>query len=104
MMELTEGLITAAARTALGDDLTVQHAGHTIDLAATPWPSRRFADMIADATGATMHPAMTIDEASAVLDRLGIPYAASWGAGRSEERRAGKECRYRWAPYHTKNK
>src|SRR5260221_9796147 len=24
----------------------------------------------------------------------------SWGAGRSEERRVGKECRSRWSPYH----
>src|ERR671928_1331479 len=38
--------------------------------------------MIAEATGATMHPAMPIDDARAVLDRLGIPYEASWGAGR----------------------
>ena len=82
MMELTEGLVTAAARAALGEDLTVHYAGHTIDLAATPWPRKRFADMIAEATGATMHPAMPIDDARAVLDRLGIPYEASWGAGR----------------------
>src|SRR3712207_2038186 len=33
MMELTEGLVTAAARAALGDDLTVHYAGHSIDLA-----------------------------------------------------------------------
>src|SRR3546814_20147074 len=30
------------------------------------------------------------------------------GSGRSEERRVGKECvrtcRYRWSPYHSKNK
>src|SRR4051812_27182034 len=82
MMELTEGLVTAAARAALGDDLTVHYAGHTIDLAATPWPRTRFADMIAEVTGAQMHPAMPIGDARAVLDRLGIPYEASWGAGR----------------------
>jgi lysyl-tRNA synthetase class 2 len=82
MMDLVEGMVTSAARAALGDDLTVQHGGQTIDLAATPWPRKRFADMIAETTGATMHPAMPVTEARAVLDRLGIPYEAGWGAGR----------------------
>ncbi|MGY1706620.1 lysine--tRNA ligase [Geodermatophilus sp. SYSU D00697] len=82
MMDLTEGLVTAAARAALGDRLTVHHGGHAIDLAATPWPRTRFADMIAEATGATMHPDMPVAEARAVLDRLGIPYEAGWGSGR----------------------
>src|SRR2546425_13253723 len=27
-------------------------------------------------------------------------YAAAVAAGRSEERRVGKECRSRWSPYH----
>ena len=81
MMELTEGLVTVAARASLGDTTTVQHAGRTIDL-APPWPRVRFADMIAEKTGATMHPDMPIGEARAVLDRLHIPYEGSWGAGR----------------------
>ncbi|WP_222195806.1 lysine--tRNA ligase [Modestobacter italicus] len=82
MMDLVEGMVTAAARASLGEDLTVHHGGQAIDLGATPWPRRRFADMIAEATGDTMHPAMPIAEARAVLDRLGIPYEAGWGAGR----------------------
>ncbi|SNS25870.1 lysyl-tRNA synthetase, class II [Geodermatophilus saharensis] len=82
MMDLVEDLVVEAARAALGGDLTVHAAGHAIDLGATPWPRRRFADMIADATGETMHPAMPVAEARAVLDRLGIPYEAAWGAGR----------------------
>jgi lysyl-tRNA synthetase len=82
MMDLTEAMVTAAARAALGDDLTVHHGGHAIDLGVTPWPRRRFADMIAEVTGAVMHPAMPIEEARAVLDRLGIPYEAGWSPGR----------------------
>ncbi len=82
MMDLVEGLVVGAARAALGDELTVRHGGRAIDLGATPWPRRRFADMIAEATGATMHPAMPIAAARAVLDRLGIAHEASWGAGR----------------------
>ncbi|MBB3675182.1 amino acid--tRNA ligase-related protein [Modestobacter versicolor] len=82
MMDLVEGMVTDAARAALGDELTVHYGGHAIDLSATPWPRRRFADMIAEVTGATMHPAMPLDEARAVLDRLGISHEAGWGAGR----------------------
>jgi lysyl-tRNA synthetase len=81
MMDLTEGLITAAAHAALGDEHVVHYAGRDIDL-TTPWPRTRFADMIKDKTGATMHPGMPIDQARAVLDRLKIPYESTWGAGR----------------------
>jgi lysyl-tRNA synthetase, class II len=82
MMDLVEDMIVAAARAALGDELVVHHGGQAIDLGATPWPRVRFADMIAEKTGATMHPGMPIDEARAVLDGLRIPYERSWGAGR----------------------
>ncbi len=81
MMDLTEGLVSAAAKAALGDTTTVHYAGQAIDL-TTPWPRARFADMIAEKTGATMHPDMPIAQARAVLDRLHIPYESSWGAGR----------------------
>src|ERR1043166_2798374 len=33
----------------------------------------------------------------AVVDRMG---SSLYATGRSEERRAGKECRSRWSPYH----
>ncbi|MGH3776105.1 MAG: lysine--tRNA ligase [Pseudonocardiaceae bacterium] len=81
MMDLTEGLITHAAHEALNGSTIVHYGGREIDLTA-PWPRVRFADMIAEKTGATMHPAMPVDEARAVLDRLRIPYQRSWGAGR----------------------
>jgi lysyl-tRNA synthetase, class II len=82
MMDLVEGLVTGAARAALGEDLVVHYGGHAIDLAATPWPRKRFADMIAEVTGARMHPGMPVEEARAVLDRLGLAYEGTWGAGR----------------------
>ncbi|HWM03154.1 MAG TPA: lysine--tRNA ligase [Actinophytocola sp.] len=82
MMDLTQGMVVAAARAALGNDLVVHYGGHAIDLGATPWPRRRFADMIAEKTGETMHPGMPIDDARAVLDRLGLAYDRGWGAGR----------------------
>jgi lysyl-tRNA synthetase, class II len=82
IMDLVEGVIVAAARMSLGDELVVRYGGRAIDLGATPWPRVRFADMIAEKTGAAMHPGMPIDDARAVLDRLHIPYERSWGAGR----------------------
>ncbi|WP_433554975.1 lysine--tRNA ligase [Pseudonocardia xinjiangensis] len=87
MMDLVEGMITTAARAALGGadgtgELVVHYAGQAIDLGAGPWPRVRFADMIAEKTGATMHPGMPVEEARAVLDGLHIPYDRSWGPGR----------------------
>jgi len=85
MMDLVEGMVLAAARAALGSadtELVVHYGGHAIDLAATPWPRRRFADMIAETTGETMHPGMPVDEARAVLDRLGLAWETGWGSGR----------------------
>ena len=34
-----------------------------------------------------------------IYDENGTPYLDFY-AGRSEERRVGKECRSRWSPYH----
>src|SRR5690349_19316918 len=82
MMDLVEGMVLDAARAALGDALVVHYGGNAIDLAATPWPRLRFADMIAEKTGERMHPGMPIDEARAVLDRLALAHERSWGAGR----------------------
>src|SRR5256885_16463913 len=35
-----------------------------------------------------------------VADLLGLAVLRDMRAGRSEERRVGKECRSRWSPYH----
>ena len=82
MMDLVEGLVLAAARAALGEQLVVHYGGNAIDLAATPWPRKRFADMIAETTGETMHPGMPVADARAVLDRLGLAWESGWGSGR----------------------
>src|SRR5687767_15470261 len=42
---------------------------------------------------------------SRLIDRPVRPlFADGWRCDRSEERRVGKECRYRWSPYHVKKK
>jgi lysyl-tRNA synthetase class 2 len=80
MMELVADLVRDAARSSVGS--AVLRVGDTeIDLEG-PWPRLRFADLIEQKTGARMHPAMPIEAARAELDRLRIPYQASWGAGR----------------------
>ena len=82
MMDLVEGMVRGGrAGRARPDDaaLVVHYGGHAIDLAATPWPRRRFADMIAETTGETMHPGMPVDEARAVLDRLGLAWESGLG-------------------------
>ena len=41
-----------------------------------------------------------IEKKSDVLIAPTIPYGSCPNFARSEERRVGKECRSRWAPYH----
>ena len=57
--------------------------------------------------GLHVHFAMHIADADfdAAVERLEskgceVKYTEFEGAGRSEERRVGKECRSRWSPYH----
>jgi lysyl-tRNA synthetase class 2 len=80
MMELVEDLVRDAARSSVGSAV-LRVAGQEVDL-DVPWPRLRFADLIEQKTGARMHPEMELAQARAVLDRLGIPYQAGWGAGR----------------------
>src|SRR5256885_3764610 len=50
---------------------------------------------VAGGTGSVVHRA-----AETALENRTIDFAEFGGGGRSEERRVGKECRSRWAPYH----
>ena len=72
MMDLAEGMVVAAARAALGrrPGGPLRRARHRPG--RHPVAAQRFADMIAERTGERMHPGMPIDEARAVLDRLGL--------------------------------
>src|SRR5437773_11889161 len=48
---------------------------------------------------------LTIVQWNAAMERLsGLPRASAIGRNRSEERRVGKECRARRAPYESKKK
>ena len=76
MMELVETIVSRAALDATG--LTVVGG---VDL-APPWRRATMADLILEHAGERMHPAMPLDEARAICDRLGIAYEPGWGAGR----------------------
>ena len=81
MMELTESLVVAAARAALDGDTTVQIGEEAVDL-AEPWPRVTMVDLIREHVGVEIRPSMTVEEARAVLDGLGLNYMERWGAGR----------------------
>ena len=81
MMELTESLVVAAARAALDGNTTVEISGEAVDL-AEPWPRRTMVDLIHEYVGVEIQPSMTVEEARAVLDGLGLNYQERWGAGR----------------------
>ncbi len=81
VMDLAEALITDTARACIGERLVVRAEGQEIDL-RPPWPRMRMADLIAERTGARLHPGMPPDEVRAVLDRHGVCYELGWGSGR----------------------
>jgi lysyl-tRNA synthetase class 2 len=81
MMELTESLVVAAAREALDGETAVNIRGEVVDL-AEPWPRASMVDLIREHVGVDIHPSMTVEEARAVLDHLGLEYEPRWGAGR----------------------
>jgi lysyl-tRNA synthetase len=80
MMALTERLVAGAASAAIGRT-TVEVRGVTVDL-APPWRRVTMSDLVREVLGVDLHPSMPVDEARAALDRLGLEWESSWGAGR----------------------
>jgi lysyl-tRNA synthetase, class II len=80
MMVLTENLVATAAQAAIGRT-TVTLRGVEIDL-APPWRRATMTELIAEVLGVTLHPGLTVDQARAVLDGLGLSWDKAWGAGR----------------------
>ena len=80
MMDLTEGIIVAAATPVL-PDLQVTYGGVGIDF-TPPFKRATMVDLVKQIVGVDIHPAMAVEDARAVLDGLGIAYEQSWGSGR----------------------
>ncbi|MGB3734212.1 MAG: lysine--tRNA ligase [Ilumatobacter sp.] len=80
VMDLTEELITTAARDALGTTV-VEIRGEQIDL-ADPWPRKRMVDYASDGTGVELHPSMPIDDIRKVAADHDVFVESFWGAGK----------------------
>jgi lysyl-tRNA synthetase class 2 len=80
MMELTEALVVGAAREVIGTT-TVAVDGREISL-APPFRRATMVDLVAERTGARVHPSMPADELRATCDRLGVPYEDWYGPGK----------------------
>jgi lysyl-tRNA synthetase class 2 len=80
MMELTEELVAAAARAALGTTV-VDLEGKTVDL-APPWRRATMSELIAEHAGVEMTAGMPIEEARRAAGSVEIETEPGWGAGR----------------------
>jgi len=79
-MDLTEQLITNAARDALGTTV-VTIDGQEFDL-AQPWPRVRMVDLASEAAGTTLHPSRPLDDLRQVAGEHGVNVEQHWGTGK----------------------
>jgi lysyl-tRNA synthetase class 2 len=80
MMTLTEDLVAGSAVAATGStQVTVD--GTTIDL-ATPWPRRTMLELVGEAAGVTVHPAMAPPELQRVCAEHDVPFEPAWDSGK----------------------
>lgn len=82
-MELTEALLTNAARDAIGTTV-IDVDGTPVDL-AEPWPRLRMVDLVSDAAGETVHPSQPVEHLRALAERHGVRYEKTWGGGKLVE-------------------
>ena len=83
VMEISETLITQAARDAIGTTvLTIR--GQDWDL-ADPWPRVRMVDAVSDKLGRTVHPSQPVAELRSLADDHGIRWEERWGGGKLVE-------------------
>jgi lysyl-tRNA synthetase class 2 len=80
VMDISEELVTTAARDALGTTV-VEIRGEPVDL-ADPWPRKRMIDYASEGTGVELHPSMPVADARKVAADHGIHVEARWGSGK----------------------
>jgi lysyl-tRNA synthetase class 2 len=80
VMALTELLITNAARESLGTTVVTIN-NEQFDL-AQPWRKVRMIDLASEATGETLHPSMSVDDARKVAAQHKVKTENHWGSGR----------------------
>jgi lysyl-tRNA synthetase, class II len=79
-MDLTEHLITEAARGAVGR-FEFDFAGHHVDL-EPPWLRRDLLDMLEERLGRRVHPSMPVADLRKICEANEVPYLPSWGSGK----------------------
>jgi lysyl-tRNA synthetase, class II len=79
-MDLTEHLITEAAREAAGRS-SFDFAGHHIDL-TPPWPRRDLLDLLEERLGQRVHPSMPAADLRQVCEAREVAFLPSWGPGK----------------------
>jgi lysyl-tRNA synthetase class 2 len=80
VIELTEALITNAARDALGTT-AVEIGGELVEL-TDPWPRARMIDLVSAAVGVDVHPSQPVDELRTLAGKHGVHVEAAWGSGK----------------------
>ena len=79
-MDLTEALVVAAAREAIGR-FTVDFGGTEIDL-TPPWPRRQLLDALEERLGVRVHPTDDLGDLRDVCERHGVTPLPEWGPGK----------------------
>ncbi len=79
-MDLTEHLLTEAAREAAGR-LEFDFGGQRVDL-TPPWPRRDLLEMLAEVLGQPVHPTMPVEDVRRIAEAHEVPYLPSWGSGK----------------------
>lgn len=83
VMEISEALVTQAARDAIGTT-TITIRGQEVDL-AEPWPRVRMVDAVSEKIGRTVHPSQPVPELRALAEEHGIRWEERWGGGKLVE-------------------
>ena len=80
VMDITERLITNAARDAIGST-TLSIRGDNVDL-ADPWPRIRMIDAASEAIGTEIHPSMPRDALADIASKNDVKVAPQWLPGK----------------------
>ena len=80
VMDITERLITNAARDAIGST-TLSIRGEDVDL-ADPWPRIRMIDAASEAIGTEIHPSMPLDALADIAKKNDVKMAPQWLPGK----------------------
>ena len=79
MMDLSEGLVTAAARAVAGSD-PVTFRGETIDL-STPWPRRRLVELVSEVVGRDVGVETPVEELQRLAEEREVGFDPAWSSG-----------------------